>query len=120
MEENKVVEAKAEETKEQATNVPAPQQEEPEVKPSLVKRGIAWTKRNGLKILKGAGLMLAGVVIGGFVGLTINKRNEDEDCNSDDNYGGDDYGWQPEPEDNETELDNNFDDFTEANEEEAS
>ena len=60
------------------------------------------------------------VVIGGLVDLTINKRNEDEDCNSDDNYGGDDYGWQPEPEDNETELDNNFDDFTEANEEEAS
>lgn len=120
MEENKNVEAKAEETKvQEQANVPAPQQEEPEVKPSLVKRGLAWGKRNGLKILKGAGLMLAGVAVGAFVGMTINKRDGDEDCNSDDNYGGDDYGWQPEPEDNETEINDDFN-FDDESEEEAS
>jgi len=119
MENEKNVKVEESKVQEQATNMPVPQQEEPEVKPSLVKRGVAWTKRNGLKILKGAVLVLAGVAIGAFAGMTANKRDRDEDCNSDDNYGGDD-DWQPE-EAEETETGEDFD-FSdeETDEEEAS
>ena len=119
MEENKNVEVKAEETKvQEQANVPAPQQEEPEVKKdNIFKRGLGWVKRNGKSIAKGAGLVLAGVVAGAFVGAIASKQVENGNNETSDDYGGDDYGWPPEPEDDETELNNDFDDFTESEEE---
>lgn len=118
-EKKNVEETKAEETKvQEQANVPAPQQETEGVKkPNIFKRGLGWVKRNGKTIAKGAGLVLAGVVAGAFVGALASKRDEDSGCETSDDYSGDDYGWQPEPEDDETELDNNFDDFTESEEE---
>ena len=122
--EKKIVEVKAEETKvQEQANVPAPQQETEEVKkPNIFKRGFGLVKRNGKTIAKGAGLVLAGVVAGAFVGALVSKRDEDGGCETSDDYSGDDYGWQPEPEDDQTELDNCSFDFSdeEADEEEAS
>ena len=121
MENEKNVNVEETKVQEQA-NVPAPQvQETEEKKPNIFKRGLGWVKAHGKAIARGTGLVLAGVVAGAVVGALASKRNEDGGCETSDDYGGDDYGWQPEPETEETETDENFD-FSdeETNEEEAS
>lgn len=120
MEENKNVEVKAEETKvQEQANVPAPQQETEEPKkPNVFKRGLTWVKAHGKAIARGTGLVLAGVVAGAVVGALATKQGQ-EVSGDEESYGGDDYGWQPEPEDDETEINDDFN-FDDESEEEAS
>ena len=112
---------KVEETKvQEQANVPAPQVQEPEEKkPNIFKRGLGWVKRNGKAIARGTGLVLAGVVAGAVVGALASKRNEEDGCETSDDYSGDDYDWQPE-ETEETETDEDFDFSDEETNEEAS
>lgn len=118
MENEKNVKFEGTEAKEQA-NMPVPQQETEEVKkPNIFKRGLGFAKRNGKAIAKGAGLVLAGVVVGAFVGALASKHDEDCGCETSDDCGGDDYDWPPEA-DEETDEDFDFSD-KETNEEEAS
>lgn len=96
-------------------------QSEAEKKPNLLKRGGAWLKRNGPTILKGAGLVLAGIAVGAFVGLCACKRNDNdmvyepaEDDGDDYDYDNDDVSYD------ETETEDSSDDFDyESTEEES-
>lgn len=120
-EKKNVEETKAEETKvQEQANVPAPQQQETEEpkKPNVFKRGLTWVKAHGKAIARGTGLVLAGVVAGAVVGALATKQENNMVSGDEESYGGDDYGWQPEPEDDETEINDDFN-FDDESEEEA-
>lgn len=80
--------------------------EELETKPSLLKRGTGWIKRNGPKILKGTGLVLAGLAVGVFVGLACACKQGNGEVFDD--YG-EDNGYEPTGEDEDECIDADYD-----------